>query len=213
LANANKIRQEATIGSDLSLDELSLIQQVQAGDQVAFRLLWELHEAKVTRCAVNYLRNEADACEVANDVGFKLWGFIGDFRGECTLTTWLFRVTVNSCFDKLRERKRKESLNDPLDDQIGAVGPKQPRDWSQDLEIRQIAQRVFDRSKAEHQQAIELHFRYGESRQEIAARIGIKVKRVDDIIGIFLTKLRAESQTTRPRRGTSADSRSKTKKV
>jgi RNA polymerase sigma-70 factor (ECF subfamily) len=213
LANANKIRQEATIGSVLSLDELSLIQQVQAGDQVAFQLLWELHEVKVTRWAANFLRNDADACEVANDAGLKLWRSIGGFRGECKLATWLFRATFNLCLDKLRERKRKDSLNDPLEDQIGVAGPKQPGDWSQDLEIRQICQRVFDRSKPEHRQVIERHFRYGESRQEIADRRGIKVKRVDDILGAFLTKLRAESQTTHPCKGASADSRSKTKKV
>src|SRR5438067_2211804 len=84
-----------------------LIAECQAGDRAAFRRLYDAYQPQIYSTALSFMRGDATAAEdITQDVFVKLFGRIGQFRSESAFTTWLHRLTVNTCLDELRKRKR-----------------------------------------------------------------------------------------------------------
>ena len=83
-----------------------VIKACQAGDQEAFRLLFEAYKDRVFSIAVYSLGNEAAASDVTQQIFLKLITNIGQFRGESLFTTWLYRLVANACIDEQRRTKR-----------------------------------------------------------------------------------------------------------
>ena len=73
-------------------DEL-LLARLQAGDESALRDLAETFGSKIYQLAFRYLRNKEDAEEVRQDVLFKVYRKVGDFRGDAALSSWIYRIT------------------------------------------------------------------------------------------------------------------------
>lgn len=91
----------------------SLIAQVAARDEAAFRLLGERYSGLVFTIAFRMLNNRAGAEDVVQDVLIKLWNNAGDWdraRGA-SVKTWICRIATHSCIDVQRKRKR-ETLGD-----------------------------------------------------------------------------------------------------
>ena len=83
------------------------------GDAGAARDLALRLTPRVLGQAMRMLADRAEAEDVAQDALMRLWRIAPDWRqGEALVSTWLFRVTLNLCTDRLRRRKR----NVPLDD-------------------------------------------------------------------------------------------------
>lgn len=60
--------------------------------------------------ALLYLRNREEAEEVSQDVFIKVFRKLPEFRFESSVTTWVYRIAVNTCLDYLRKRKRKNAI-------------------------------------------------------------------------------------------------------
>src|SRR5215217_3457066 len=82
-------------------DEL-LLARLQAGDESALRDLAEAFGSKIYQLAFRYLRNKEDAEEVTQDVLFKVYRKVGDFRGDAALSSWIYRITFNAAMSRLR---------------------------------------------------------------------------------------------------------------
>lgn len=88
------------------MNEQDLILALQRGDESAFAELIARHEKKVYNLCLRMLANEHDAEEAAQDAFLALWRSIGDFRGESSLSTWLYRLASNACIDLMRKNRR-----------------------------------------------------------------------------------------------------------
>lgn len=87
--------------------EERVIEACQAGDREAFRLLFETYKDRVFSIAVySFGGDETAASDVSQQVFLKLMTSIGQFRGDSTFTTWLYRLVVNACIDEQRKRRR-----------------------------------------------------------------------------------------------------------
>ncbi len=69
--------------------------------------MYKLHSAAVYNIALGYLQNEKDAEEVTQDVFITVYSKLSTFKGKSKLSTWLYRITVNTSLNFLKKRNRR----------------------------------------------------------------------------------------------------------
>jgi RNA polymerase sigma-70 factor, ECF subfamily len=86
-------------------DEAALVRRVQANDDLAFREIVERYQAKVFSIIYGILRNRNDAEDIAQQVFAKIYFSIKNFDFRSSLLTWIYKITVNECYDYLRKKR------------------------------------------------------------------------------------------------------------
>jgi RNA polymerase sigma-70 factor, ECF subfamily len=81
-----------------------LLRQHVAGDPDAFSELFRRHRDRLWAVAVRTLGDQEEAADALQDAMLSAFRRAGDFRGEAAVTTWLHRIVVNACLDRLRRR-------------------------------------------------------------------------------------------------------------
>ena len=89
------------------------VQQLQAGDELAYRSLVERYQKCILRLAYGILRNAGEAEEIAQLVFVKVFLSIKSFAGRCSLFSWIHRIATNECYSVLRKRGFAVSLEGP----------------------------------------------------------------------------------------------------
>ncbi len=95
-----------------SADERHLVERARRGDRTAFRAIVEVHQERVYRLALGLTRNEHDAEDVVQEVFLRAYRSLDAFRGDARLSTWLYRITVNTAH--AAARRRSVRATDPL---------------------------------------------------------------------------------------------------
>jgi len=85
-------------------DDRVLIEQAREGDGAAFRALVERYSRKVYALALDMTGDHHEAEDISQDVFLKVFGALARFRGGATVSTWLYRLTVNACIDRRRKK-------------------------------------------------------------------------------------------------------------
>lgn len=85
--------------------ETEIVRAAQGGDDKAFRLLVEKHQNKVYSIIYGILRNRNDAEDIAQQVFTKIYFSLKNFDFRSSLLTWVYKITVNECYDYLRKQK------------------------------------------------------------------------------------------------------------
>jgi len=88
-----------------STEEAALVKRVQARDELAFREIVERYQAKVFSIIYGILRNHNDAEDIAQQVFAKIYFSIQNFDFRSSLLTWIYKITVNECYDYLRKKR------------------------------------------------------------------------------------------------------------
>lgn len=98
--------------------DLGLLQAHVEGDPNAFGTLFARHRDRLWAVALRTMGNPEDAADGLQDGLIAAYRRAGSFRGEAAVTTWLHRVVVNACLDRLRAARvrRAEPLPDDLDE-------------------------------------------------------------------------------------------------
>lgn len=86
-------------------EEAALVRRVQARDEIAFREIVERYQAKVFSIIFGILRNHNDAEDIAQQVFSKIYFSIKNFDFRSSLLTWIYKITVNECYDYLRKKR------------------------------------------------------------------------------------------------------------
>lgn len=86
-------------------EEAELVRRAQARDEMAFREIVERYQNKVFSIIYGILRNHNDAEDIAQQVFAKVYFSIGNFDFRSSLLTWIYKITVNECYDYLRKKK------------------------------------------------------------------------------------------------------------
>jgi RNA polymerase sigma-70 factor, ECF subfamily len=129
-----------------------LLQRLQDGEDKAMFDLADAYGPKIHQLAFRYLRNKEDAEEVVQDVLYKVYRNVGEFRGDAALSSWIYRITFNAAMSRLRtasyqrSQDAQRSLGADADDSATAALPE-PADWSniadEQLLRSQVRRRVF----------------------------------------------------------------------
>lgn len=99
------------------MDERKLAARIVMGDMHAFDELVAAYQNKVIHISYSMLSDYEDACDASQEVFVKVYRSIANFRGESSLSTWIYRITKNVCMDFMRKRKEKAlSIDDEKED-------------------------------------------------------------------------------------------------
>lgn len=83
-------------------DDRDLVRRCQQGDPAAFDALVERYQRRVIGLCYRHLRNYEEACDLAQEVFVQAFQHLGDFRGKSRFSTWLYRISLNACYNRQR---------------------------------------------------------------------------------------------------------------
>src|SRR5215510_9005026 len=111
-----------------STPEGSLVQRAQAGDESAFREIVERYQSKVFSIIHGIVRQRNDVEDIAQQVFAKVYLSLRSFDFRSSLITWIYKITVNECFDYLRKRKVRKLVyeSDLSEDEVRRVENSEP---------------------------------------------------------------------------------------
>ncbi len=156
-----------------------LVELARSGDGEAFRRLVLRHQDRILGVTLRLLKNRDEALEAAQDVFVKAWRALARFEQRSKVSTWLHRIALNVCYDRLGRRKRAGEI--PLDDLMdrGAEPIKDPGAGSDEAVMDGQAVREFEAVVAKLAENYRVIFvlRQIEGRpyEEIAEVLGISV--------------------------------------
>src|SRR5277367_5361837 len=98
----------AEVGLPMGPDgsDLGLVRRVQRGERGAYDLLVLKYQHKVVKLVMRYVRNPADAEDVAQEAFIKAYRALPQFRGDSAFYTWLYRIAINTAKNALVSRER-----------------------------------------------------------------------------------------------------------
>jgi RNA polymerase sigma-70 factor, ECF subfamily len=96
--------QPASIELD-QLDEPQLVAACLAGTPGAFDLIVERHRRSVYQVCYRFVGNHEDASDLSQDVFLRAYRGLRNFRGGSSLATWLYRIGVNVCLNRVSAKK------------------------------------------------------------------------------------------------------------
>jgi RNA polymerase sigma-70 factor, ECF subfamily len=100
--------------------DVELIRRYLAGDIDAFNELMDAHEDRVFAICYRMLQDRESALDATQDTFLTVFRKADRYQAQAAFSTWLYRVTMNTCYDHLRRRKRKRAerlpeTHDPAD--------------------------------------------------------------------------------------------------
>jgi RNA polymerase sigma-70 factor, ECF subfamily len=164
---------------DKTTEEI-LVGRVQAGDEMAFRDLVERHESKVFSIIYGILRNRNDAEDIAQQVFAKIYFSIRSFDFRSSLLTWIYRITVNECYDYLRKRRARKLVYESdfsaeeaqcLETSVSVADPAAPVD--RQLAERDLVVKLLAKVSSEARTLMVMKEVEGHSVEELAAITGL----------------------------------------
>jgi RNA polymerase sigma-70 factor (ECF subfamily) len=169
--------------------EADLVEKLRRGDPDAPDLLVATFGDRVYRLAIRITGNEQDAEEVVQDALWTAARKIDTFKGESAFGSWLYRITANTAYQKLRGRAAKkhevpwEDLFPTFDELGQHVDPVS--DWSPKAEepalqneLREVLSSAIDDLPEDYRTAFLMHDVEGLSNPEIAESLGISLPAV-----------------------------------
>jgi RNA polymerase sigma-70 factor (ECF subfamily) len=100
--------------------DLALVERVQRGDRKAFDVLVLRYQHKVLKLVMRYIRDAAEAEDVAQEAFVKAYRALPAFRGDSAFYTWLYRIAINTAKNALVSSKRR-----PIDYDLDLQDPEQ----------------------------------------------------------------------------------------
>jgi RNA polymerase sigma-70 factor, ECF subfamily len=92
------------------LSDSELLRRHAAGDNEAFGELFRRHRDRLWAVALRTVCDPEEAADALQDAMVSAFRRAGDFRGESAVTTWLHRIVVNACLDRLRRRAARPAV-------------------------------------------------------------------------------------------------------
>jgi RNA polymerase sigma-70 factor, ECF subfamily len=180
----SSVAPEARVDADADL-----VAALRAEEPDAAERLVERFGDRVYRLAMRITGSNEDAEEAAQDALWTAARKIGMFKGESAFGSWIYRITANAAYQKLRTRRQKsaeiaiDDVMPSLDDDGRHFEPMD--DWSSRVdenalqgELRRVLQEAIDGLPAEYRTALVMHDVEGLSNPDIAETLGISLPAV-----------------------------------
>jgi RNA polymerase sigma-70 factor (ECF subfamily) len=158
--------------------ERLLVAAARAGDQRAFEALVLKYQDRIYRLIQRLVSGSDVVDDLAQEVFIRAYRSIGEFKGESSLYTWLYKIALNLCRNHYRTRGRRPALEE-LDEADGATGIEAGGGTPEDDVFRQeFWDRLrlgLDELPAEQREAVVFCDLEGMSYEEMAGVIGVPI--------------------------------------
>jgi RNA polymerase sigma-70 factor (ECF subfamily) len=182
-------------------DDALLIKAFQKGEKKAFDQLVIRHKDRIFNLCYRFLGDYDEANDSAQEAFVKAYESLNAFRLESAFSTWLYRIAVNACKNKLGssayKAKRKtvslENPGHPSDEPLPMEipnGAPSPLDRMEEKEKRALVQRALDTLPTEFKMVVTLRDVEGLSYEDIAETTGLNLGTVKSRIARGRTDLR-----------------------
>jgi RNA polymerase sigma-70 factor, ECF subfamily len=92
----------------MKMEQETLILRLKRNDPGAFKELVDLYQNRIINTCYRFLFNREDAEDTAQEVFLDAYNAVASFKGDSTVSTWLYRIAVNRSIDSIRKKKRKK---------------------------------------------------------------------------------------------------------
>ena len=184
-------------------DDRELVLRFLAGENGAFDPLVLRHQDRVMNICYRILGDYEEARDCAQETFIKVYRSLKSFKGESAFSTWLYRIAVNTCKNRLSSsayRRRKKML--PL----GAAGngrddPRRvdppngsptPPERAENREVERLVQTAIDGLDADHKTVVVLRDIEGLSYEEVSRVTGFPVGTVKSKLARAREKLKSK---------------------
>ena len=165
------------------VSDLSLVRRVQRGDKGAFDALVLKYQHKLVKLVMRYVRNPAEAEDIAQEAFIKAYRALPQFRGDSAFYTWLYRIAINTAKNAVVSRDRspieydldRHNTDESYDMQGRMKDSETPEGLVLTDEIRTTVNAAIDCLPEDLRTAIVLRELEGLSYEEIAAAMDCPV--------------------------------------
>lgn len=164
-------------------EEAKLVERLKERDEAAFNQFVLLYQQRVYSLLARMLGNREEARDVAQDVFLAVFKNIDSFRGDAKLSTWLYRVAVNHCKNRIKMLDRRSARKHDVIDEVreGAVSdggvlggrPARPDEAAQGNELERAVRKALASLDEEHRSLIVLRDLEGLAYEEIVTITGL----------------------------------------
>jgi RNA polymerase sigma-70 factor (ECF subfamily) len=166
-------------------EERQLVRLAQSGEEAAFEELIRRHQQRVFGLVSGILRRREDVEDVVQQVFLKVFVSLKRFDQRAAFSTWLYKISVNECWDYLRKKKVRPLVYeaDLSEEQVsrldGVVSADQPPASSSDrAEARDLLERMMEKLPEQDRELLVLKEVEGFSVQELAEILDLNVNTV-----------------------------------
>lgn len=174
--------------------EHELVERCRQGDDAAFRELVDQYKGLVFALIARSVPNRARAEELAQDVFLKVHRGLPYFRGESRLSTWMYRIVINTISQE-RPELATTSLDGVIDDDRPRVQPGADDRAFGDLMLKDRLQKAIDRLPVQYQVLINGHYLKGMRYEELAEALDMPMGTVKTHLHRAKRKLRLLLET------------------
>jgi len=166
------------------VSDLSLVRRVQSGDKGAFDALVRKYQHKLVKLVMRYVRNPAEAEDIAQEAFIKAYRALPQFRGDSAFYTWLYRIAINTAKNAVVSRDRSPieyniDRTDATEESYDMQGRMKDSETPEGLvltdEIRRTVNEAIEALPEDLKTAIVLRELDGLSYEEIAAAMDCPV--------------------------------------
>ena len=172
------------------MDEKEIIEKVKKGETKYFAEIINKYKKVVFGHAYNFLRNKEEAEDASQEIFVSIFNNLKKFRGDAKISTWIYRITVNTCKNRLKQLQRlrgrmTEEIYEPgaeekpsLVDRIKEKEEKEPDKSFASDEIKNTVYKRIDELTPEQRQVITMRDVDGLSYDDMARVLKISVSAV-----------------------------------
>ena len=167
----------------------ALIEAIIAKDPQAFEAFYDAYKARVYNTCLSYSQNEEDAEEITQDVFVEVYNSAHKFQGKSSLSTWVYRISINKSLDFLRYKKRKKRFaqiqrlwGGEKDEALDLPDFKHPGVLAENQEKAAILFRAIETLPETQKTAFILSFVEELPRKEVAEIMKIKLKACESLL-------------------------------
>jgi RNA polymerase sigma-70 factor (ECF subfamily) len=170
----------------LAVDQRELVERAGQGDHDAFAELARASAARLEALARLTLRDSGLAQDAVQETLVRAWRNLPGLRDPDKFDAWLHSLTIHSCIDVMRRRRRR-----PIEVDISLHNPATGGDWIGQIADRDQLERGFRRLTVEQRAVLVLHYYLGMSHTGVADALGVPIGTAQSRLHRALEAMRA----------------------